>query len=117
MTIDENDNHDTGLVTRLSPKLKGKDRRHLRSLAHHLNPIVLVGQNGVTEALVKNFESALLAHELVKVKVHDADETQSVAEALFEQTGAQLVQLIGKTLVFYKAHPKKPEITLPGGKS
>lgn len=102
-----------GLVQRLSPKLNGTQRRHLRALGHHLNPIVLVGQNGVTEGLIANMEAALLAHELIKVKVHDPDEVDDTAQALFEATKAQLAQKIGKTLLFYRAHPSEPKIVLP----
>jgi len=116
MTSEESEPSDSALVTRLSPKLSGKQRRYLRGLAHHLNPVVLVGQNGVTDGLIQSFETALLTHELIKVKVHDADEVEGVAELLFEKSGAQLAQRIGKTLVFFRAHPKKPVISLPGSK-
>lgn len=117
MTNDESEHEEIELVQRLSPKLTGKQRRYLRSLAHTLNPIVLVGQNGVTPSLIENLEAALLAHELVKVKVHDADEVDGVAEDLHDATGAQLAQRIGKTLVLYRAHPKKPVIVLPKASS
>lgn len=107
----------SSLVVRLSPHLTGKQRRYLRSLAHELKPIVLVGQQGVTEGVIENLAAALLAHELVKVKVHEADEAETVAEALHAGTKAQLAQHIGKTLLFYKQHPKKPVIVLPKAKS
>ncbi len=101
------------LVQRLSPNLDGKARRHLRSLAHDLNPIVLVGQKGISEGLIENFEAALLAHELVKVKVHDAGAIEETAEAFHAATDAQLAQHIGKMLIFYKPHPEEPKIRLP----
>ncbi len=101
------------IVETLSPGLSGKQRRHLRGLAHDLKPIVWVGQNGITDGLIDNLESALLAHELVKVKVHDSDDLEESAKALHEATGAELAQVIGKNLVFYRAHPKKPTIQLP----
>lgn len=112
MTDDDN----TNLVARLSPNLTPKQRQFLRSLAHGLKPIVLIGQRGVTEGVIQNLHAALLAHELVKVKVHDADDAEAVAEALHEGTKAQLAQHIGKTLLFYKAHPQKPDIVLPKSK-
>lgn len=102
-----------GMVSRLSPRLTGAQRRYLRSLAHELNPIVLVGQRGISENLIDNFRQALLDHELVKVKVHGGDEIAEVAEQLHQETGAQLAQHIGHILVFYKPHPEDPEITLP----
>jgi RNA-binding protein len=101
------------IVETLSPSLSGKQRRHLRGLAHDLKPIVWVGQNGISDGLVENFEAALLAHELVKVKVHDKDDLDDAAKALHEATGAELAQVIGKTLIFYREHPEKPQIKLP----
>lgn len=101
-------------VERLSPGLTGEQRRHLSGLAHDLKPIVWVGQKGISEALIENLEAALLAHELVKVKVHDKDELEAAAEALHEGTGADLATTIGNMLVFYREHPKKPTIQLPG---
>ncbi len=102
-----------GLVPRLSPRLTGKQRRYLRGLAHDLKPIVLVGQHGVSENLIDNFRAALLAHELVKVKVHGGDDLVGAAEVLHEETEAQLAQKIGFTLVFYQPHPDDPTIQLP----
>lgn len=111
MTTKENST--VGLVSRLSPELTGKQRRYLRGLAHDLKPIVLVGQHGMSENLIDNFRAALLAHELVKVKVHGGDGLVDTAEALYEATGAQLAQKIGFVLVFYKPHPDDPTIELP----
>ena len=102
-----------GFVQRLSPKLTGKQRGHLRSLAHALKPVVLVGQRGVTDTLLENVHAALLAHELIKIKVHDHDDVGDAAEAIYNSTGAQLAQRVGKTLVFYKPHPETPRIALP----
>ena len=102
-----------GLVEELSPSLSGKQRRHLRALAHELKPLVLVGQRGVTETLIANLDEQLLAHELVKVKVHDPDSIEEVARELRDGTGAQLVQWIGKNLLYYRAHPEEPTIALP----
>lgn len=111
--MESNEKTTKGLVTRLSPRLTGAQRRHLRSIAHDLKPIVLVGQRGISENLIENFRAALLAHELVKVKVHGGDGLVETAEQLHEETAAQLAQHIGHTLVFYKPHPEDPEINLP----
>lgn len=102
-----------GLVQRLSPKLTGKGRRHLRSLGHELKPIVMVGHKGVTDNLIENLEAALLTHELVKVKVHEGEEIETIAEALHTATGASLAQKIGHILLFYRAHPENPQIKIP----
>ncbi len=102
-----------GLVPRLSPRLTGEQRRYLKKKAHELKPIVLVGQKGLSDNLIENFEAALLAHELVKVKVHGGDGLDEVAQAFHDATGAQLAQKIGFTLVFYRPHPEDPSIVLP----
>lgn len=113
MSAEEEKESTTSLIPRLSPRLTGKQRRYLRSLAHELHPIVQVGQKGMSDGLIENFESALLAHELVKVKVHGGDDIETTAEALHKATGAQLAQQIGFMLIFYRPHPKKPTISLP----
>ncbi|MGM0558291.1 MAG: ribosome assembly RNA-binding protein YhbY [Myxococcota bacterium] len=102
-----------GLVAKLSPELTGKQRRHLRGLAHDLHAVVQVGQRGMSDNLIENFEAQILAHELIKVKVHDSGAMEDVAMAFHEHTGAQLVQEIGNILVFYKPHPEEPQIQLP----
>ena len=106
------------MVEENSPKsnLTGAQKRALRALGHSLHPIVLVGNRGVTDNLVENLQEALLAHELVKVKVHDADEATSVIEELQRRTGADLAGAMGKTALFYRAHPENPKIVLPGAK-
>jgi RNA-binding protein len=97
-------------------KLNPKQRSHLRSLAHPLKPIVQVGKDGITDTLIGTLESAFNTRELLKVKVleaapEDADETgQALADRV---AGAQLVQVIGRTVVLFRPHPEKPKIDLP----
>lgn len=103
---------DADLIHRLSPDLSSGQRRQLRALGHSLDPVLMVGQRGYSENLVENFNAQILAHELIKVKVHDLDEMDEIAAQLHEATGAQLAQKIGKMLLFYKAHPERPKISL-----
>ncbi|MFM2151697.1 MAG: hypothetical protein RL199_132 [Pseudomonadota bacterium] len=94
--------------------LTGNQRRHLRSLAHHLNPIVQVGHQGVSEGVVRQLAGALEDHELVKVKLgQSVEDRDGAVEALAAGTGSEAVQLLGRTAVFYKQRSKKPEIVLP----
>ncbi len=97
--------------------LSGKATRHLRSLGHHLQPLVQIGKDGLTDGIVKATERALLDHELVKVRVgtEAPDDRRETAEALAKQSGAQLVQVLGRTFLLYKRHPKKPQVLVPGG--
>ena len=94
--------------------LTGNQRRHLRGLAHHANAIVQVGHQGVTEGVLGQLKQALLDHELVKVRLAQAvEDRRGAASALAEGADADLVQLMGRTVVVYRPHPKKPIIVLP----
>lgn len=94
--------------------LTGKQARYLRGLAHHLSAVVMVGDKGVTAEVVQHVRDALESHELIKVKVaDDRDGVKAAAENLSMATGAAVAQIIGKTVVLYKARKKKPAIKLP----
>ena len=83
--------------------LTGKQRRHLRGLGHHLEPVVIVGQSGVTEGVIAAVEQALNDHELIKVKIHEGPEDRhEAAEKLAQSTGAELAQLLGRTVLLFK---------------
>jgi RNA-binding protein len=86
-------------------------RRRLRAAGHHLSPVVQVGKDGVTEAVLRQIDQALLDHELVKVKVgtETPDDRFGSAEALLAGSeGAQLAQILGRTVLLYRRHPRKP---------
>ena len=95
--------------------LTGKQRRYLRSLGHHLRPVVQVGQGGVSEEVVRATDAALTAHELIKVKFGENTDgdRRDLAARLAEDAGAYLVQVLGRTALLYRPHPDEPKITLP----
>ncbi|MGL4336004.1 MAG: ribosome assembly RNA-binding protein YhbY [Turicibacter sp.] len=95
--------------------LTGKQKSHLRGIAHTMQPIIQVGKNGVNEMLIKTVEDALEARELIKISVlqNCVEEAVAVATQLAEPTHADVVQVIGKTIVLYKKSRKKPQIELP----
>jgi RNA-binding protein len=96
--------------------LRGKQLRWLRAKAHHLKPMVIIGQDRVTEGVMKHVESALEQHELLKVRLTAAEKVEAVEAAtqLVEGTGAILVQRIGHTLVLYRRRQKgAPTIKIP----
>lgn len=95
--------------------LTGKQRRHLRALAHHLDPIVHLGKEGLTDGVVGAMKTALLDHELVKVRLAQvvSGDRDALAPELAAATGSELVGAAGHTLVYYKRHPKEPRIVLP----
>ncbi|WP_373754363.1 ribosome assembly RNA-binding protein YhbY [Neisseria weixii] len=93
----------------MSDKLNTKDILALKARAHHLSPVVMIGQHGLTESVVKETDNALSAHELIKVRIlgDERDERVAIAEALCEAVDAQLVQHIGKLLVLWRKRPDK----------
>ncbi len=90
--------------------LTGKQRRQLRALGHHLEPVVIVGQSGVTEGVVAAVAQALHDHELIKVKINEGPESrQEAAQKLAEGTGAELAQLLGRTALLFKKREEDSE--------
>jgi len=94
-------------------KLSPARRSELRSLAHALNPVVIVGDKGLADSVVAEVERALKAHELIKVKAAAGDREQREAwlAELCTRLEAHPVQLIGKILVLWRPNPEeeKPE--------
>lgn len=96
-------------------ELTGKQKAYLRGLAHDRNPVVFIGREGATEAVIRKTSIELEAHELVKARVGDGCEAPiaEVAEAIATGANAALVQVIGHTFSLYRRRKKKPEIVLP----
>jgi RNA-binding protein len=98
------------------PSLHGRQVRYLRALAHHLDPVVIVGKEGVSDAVIRAASSALQVHELIKVKLPqvEKEERREMAQHLTRALEAHLVDEIGRIVVLYRRHPEKPKIKLPG---
>ena len=96
--------------------MTGKERRYLRALAHRLSPVVIVGQRGLSDAVVRQVDGALTDHELIKVRLGSECHLgrDAVGAALAERTGAELAGAIGRVLILYRPHPERPTIVLPG---
>lgn len=95
--------------------LTGKQKRYLRSLAHHLSPVVQVGKSGITGTLLEQVDLALEAHELVKIAVWETSpqKRDEVGELISEELSAHWVQAIGKLVVLYRESNENPIIKLP----
>jgi len=95
--------------------LSNSQKRYLRAIAHSLDPVILVGQKGITPAVLKEFDGALSHHELVKVKLSDTDREQRAEsiQRLRVGTNSEIVQTIGRVASFYRRNPKQPRIELP----
>ena|SRR5690348_15493132 len=98
--------------------LSPRARRHLAALGHPLKPLIQIGKGGITEALVAATNIALETHELVKVRVltEAPVERHHAGDELAKASGAELAQVLGRTFLLYKRHPKKPKIVLPTSK-
>ena len=96
-------------------QLNDKQRRHLRGLAHDLKPVVLVGDSGLTDGVVRETERALHDHELIKIKVRatDRDTRDALIADLATRTTSELVNRIGHVAVLYRKRPDKTGIVLP----
>jgi RNA-binding protein len=97
--------------------LTGKQKRYLRGLGHSLKPTIMVGKGEVTDALLKETDGALAAHELVKVKILESCllGRNEVAEELAAACSAEVAQILGRTVLLYR-RGEKPEIELPSEK-
>lgn len=95
-------------------KLTNKDISFLRSAAHSLSPVVIIGGNGLSESVIAEIDSSIAHHELIKIRVNaaDRDQRKQMLEYICDNVGCILVQTIGHIGVFYRP-AKNPVIKLP----
>lgn len=88
--------------------ITGRERAQLRAEAHHLDPLVHVGGQGVTPSLLQSLDDALRTRELVKIQLGRPleERPRAVAERLALETGAVVVQVIGRTATLYRENPE-----------
>jgi RNA-binding protein len=96
-------------------ELSEKQKKYLRRLAHPLRPIVLLGNAGLTDGIVKEFDRALTDHELVKVSARIASRAarNAALATLASRTCAELVQRVGHVGLFYRRRQSLPKILIP----
>lgn len=94
----------------MSVDLTPRQRAELKARAHALEPAVYVGKAGVQDSIVREIDRALTAHELIKMKITDADRDAraSIADMLSDRTGATVVQRVGKVVVLWRPRPQEP---------
>ena len=95
--------------------LTDAQRKYLRRLGHDRNPVVLIGNPGLSPNLVAEMERALTDHELVKVRARVGDRAvrDEMLAGLATATRSEVVQRIGHVALYYRKHPEKPGILLP----
>lgn len=88
--------------------LNNQEVKALRRIGHNLNPVVMLGNNGLSEGVIEEVLRALHDHELIKIKVigEDRDERRALIQAIAEQTNAEIAQTIGKVALLYKKNPQ-----------
>ncbi len=84
------------------PALTGAERTRLRGEAHHLEPLVIVGVNGVTDGVIEAIHEALCRHGLIKVRMHEPEDKHALAEEIARRAHAVLLGLRGHTLILYR---------------
>lgn len=84
-------------------------KQQLKASAHHLRPVVLLGNKGLTPAVIEETNIALLAHELIKVKINGAEKSdrERIAKDMCVELQASLIQLIGNTAIIYRKNEEK----------
>ena len=95
--------------------MNGKQKRHLRTMAHFLKPVVNLGKHGLSPETRNEIDTQLLEHELIKLKVLDSCpiSKKECVNLLTYENSLEVVQIIGKTLTLYCPHPEEPKIELP----
>ncbi len=95
--------------------LTEKQKKHLRRLAHPMSPIVMLGNAGLTDAVVAELDRALADHELVKVsaRVGEREARNQALAALADRTTSELVQRIGHVGVYYRRRKELPKVLIP----
>lgn len=96
-----------------APALASYQRKALRALANPLRAIVHVGEAGVSDPVLRALDEALLAHELVKVRLFAPEDKKATARAIADQSGAALCGLVGHTVILYRPNPENRRIELP----
>jgi len=91
-------------------RVNSEQTKELKTRAHMLKPIIMIGQAGLTEAVLKEIEIALDIHELLKIKVRaERDERKEIFQQICIDTKAEKIQSIGQVIVIYRKKPAKPQ--------
>ena len=96
--------------------LSSSQRSYLRSQAHHLEPVVLIGKNGITDGTIESIDRVLEVQELIKIKFREfKDEKSSMSEKITELTNSQIIGVIGHTVIIFRQNPDsdKRQIHIP----
>ena len=97
-------------------KLTGHQRKFLKGKAHKMDPVVMVGKNGISDSLIKLTDDALRSHELIKIRfIEFKDKKKTLLDEIAERTVSEAVGMIGHVAILYRQNPdeEKRKIVLP----
>jgi len=97
-------------------ELKGSQRQHLRGKAHSYKPLVQIGKDGLSESVIRAIDTALDAHELIKVKIAaERDQREEFVPIIEARLSCECVGTVGRMAIFYREHPdpEKRKIAVP----
>ena len=88
--------------------MNSADKKRLKAKAHSLKPVIMIGQSGLTAAVLAEIKATLLAHELIKIKIRaERESRKQITEQICAESQAELIQTIGQIAVIYKLNPDK----------
>tara|TARA_B100001123_G_C14338946_1_gene642231 strand:+ start:85 stop:402 length:318 start_codon:yes stop_codon:yes gene_type:complete len=99
--------------------LNSTDRKYLRAQAHHLEPVVLIGKNGINNGTIQSIQKVLEARELIKIKFREyKEDKENISKQIAELTASDVVGIIGHTLILFRRNPdpEKQHYTLKKNK-
>lgn len=96
-------------------KFSNNQKKFLRAFGCTLKPVVMIGQHGLSAAVLAELETSMNKHELLKIKIRTDDKTQkqSIIDEIIKVSKAYLVQVVGNVIVIYRAFDEAPQIILP----
>lgn len=87
--------------------ISASEKKNLKAKAHYLKPVVQIGHKGMTKALIKAIDDALVAHELIKIQFLDfKEEKRELAQEISKETASAIIGMIGNVLVLYRKNPE-----------
>ncbi|MDZ7643769.1 MAG: ribosome assembly RNA-binding protein YhbY [Woeseiaceae bacterium] len=96
--------------------LSENQKKHLRRAGHPIKPVVTIGDAGLTDAVLREFDATINHHELIKVKVRagDRDSRNAIIDSLCQRGEAELVDRIGNVALVFRRNVNEPRVALPG---
>lgn len=93
--------------------LSSRARQFLKAQAHSLNPVVLLGNEGLSESVIKEIDSSLSHHELLKIRLNAGEGRKEQAAEAAKATGAELVQVVGRIAILFRQNKEDSRFILP----